>query len=369
MATNVDQVFDPSSVTRPGWPRAAPVWLVTADPLSRSQYYLNNIQLNASGIKAAVRVIEITGAEDRADCDRIKRSVAEAAVRIYSLEELAGSSLIRKLLLEYSGTVLVHDHLFVTSGTEPEADNLDSDHLLHLELTAAKKLIFFNERALNDVVRRLAAGAAPEIFLSGMPAAVSRRTDAVPPKDFSIVIIADPGRLEHRAEKILLAVSNLKHQPEIRWLIGDGQTDTAAALATSAGINPGCLRFEPRNPERFFELGQSTSAAVLLSNSPFGDLSPYLELSFAAGLATIVSDFSVGASLPDELVFKVLPGFSEIGEIAGILARLADREMCRRLAPHLQHFAERKFNPNIIAAEFESILFDRHSAAAAITPG
>ncbi len=371
MPTNVEQFIEPAGTKQPYSPAAPPVWLVPADPFSRAHYFLNSLRPKFSGFKTGIQVIEVTGIEDRASRDRVAQAVAGTPTRIFSLEESSGSELIRKLLIRYPGTVLVHDHLFIEPAANIAAVEACPDHLLRRELAAAEKLVFFNERALNDVIRCLpaAAGLSPEIFLSGMPAAIQPSDPGVRQNDRSIIVTADPDRSEQRAEKILAALAQLKSPPPVCWLVGAGQKETAGALAAAAGIDLAGLRFEPRGPDRFIEISHTASAAVILSTSPFGDLSPYLELSFAAGLPVIVSDFSVGSSLPDDLVFKILPGFSETAEIAGTLIRLADPNLRRGLAPDLQHYAGLRFNPAVIAAEFESILFGDSAAGSGISPG
>lgn len=321
------------------------VWVVSQDPLSRSQYYRRSIN------PPAIEVIEICGDESAEQRRAIAAEVGSAANRLYSLEECSGSSLIRDLIIGFPGTVFVHDHLFVDTP-------VGGDHYLRPELEAANKLVFFNERALLDIARDLpSAAGSSRLYLTGMPAAACADTEV----RNSILFTGDPRRIEQRAEKLLGALCRLAAPPALVWLVGSGEEARARELVEESGLcSP--VEFDSRSPERFSELAPAASAAALFCAGAFGDLSPYLELSFAAGTPAIVTDMGAGCTVPAELAFKVLPGFGETQEIAAAIGRLTGGRLKLQLASELKAYAAERYSPQAAACDFNAIVCDGPAA-------
>ena len=315
------------------------VWVVPREGRSRAQYYVRSLGAAANDL----RLIEIDGDEPPAKRRAIAAELALAPLRVYSLEDCAGSGLIRDLLIGFPGIVFVHDHLFVEQSA-------GGDHYPRPELESARKLVFFNERALADVKRDVfrSQGNSTELILTGLPAPAPERVAA---SRSGILFTGDPRRMEHRAEKLIAALSALAEPPILSWLIEPEEREAASAMAELLPVS-----YELRTPEIFASLAPFSLCAALLSASPFGDLSPYLEIACSAGLPVIVSDIAVGASLPKDLAFRILPGFTESTEIARVIKALQDGRVGSAVSPKLRQYAAERFSPSIAALDFAAII-------------
>ena len=135
------------------------------------------------------------------------------------------------------------------------------------------------------------------------------------------ICFAGTPRIEHRAHMLLRAISALDNNTKLHWMLDESEVAQAQDLLVEFGIK----NFEitvGRSAQAWKRILADSGIAVHLHFSVFGNLSPYLEMSLMAGLPTLVTNFGIGATFPDSVVFKIDAGESEAQQIAETFSKL-----------------------------------------------
>ena len=161
-------------------------------------------------------------------------------------------------------------------------------------------------------------------------------------------------RIEHRAHKLLHALSQLECSYRLVWLIDENECGEARALAQEYRISD--IEFvSQRSPYRWKQLVRSLDVAVHLLFSAFGQTGPYLQISMARGLPCIVTNFGAEQGLPESVVFKTTPGDREAVEILETLRFVSKELPLHQLANRTREFSREFFERSTVTREFESL--------------
>jgi hypothetical protein len=158
-----------------------------------------------------------------------------------------------------------------------------------------------------------------------LPVPVTLGKDPSPQKGTSVLRLASVGtvNVEDRAYKILPAVNNAQCECHLTWLVDSHEVSRARALIEEFSVGEQVTLVEGRTVERWREVLGASDVALHMHRSPFGHLAPYLQLSLAAGVPAVVSDAAEGAQLPQNCVFRVVPGLTESAELQGLFESLS----------------------------------------------
>ena len=129
-------------------------------------------------------------------------------------------------------------------------------------------------------------------------------------------------RLEGRAHKFLPALADCKIPAVLTWVIEPAERTDAIRMVQEFGLSERVTIVEGNYPERWRSLVAQSDVALHLTSNPHGRLSPYLELSMAAGVPTVVMRSGRGETLPDDVAFSIAPGLHETAQLVGVLEAL-----------------------------------------------
>jgi glycosyltransferase involved in cell wall biosynthesis len=161
-------------------------------------------------------------------------------------------------------------------------------------------------------------------------------------------------RLEGRAHKLLPAFADCKVPAALTWVIDPSERADALRMVQEFGLAERVTLIEVNSPERWSSLVAQSDVALHLSSNPHGRLSPYLELSMAAGVPTVVMRSGRGETLPEDAVFSIEPGLHETAQLIGVLEALAKCD-ARVFGKAGQAFVQEHNDPVRVAAQLGSI--------------
>lgn len=179
------------------------------------------------------------------------------------------------------------------------------------------------------------------------------------------VLVYGTTGLEGRAHKILPALADVKTPCALTWVIDPSQRADAQRMVNEFGVGEKVTFVEGNYPERWRSLVAQSDIALLLNSNPHGRLSPYLELSMAAAVPTVVMRSGRGERISAEHVFVVEPGLHETAQILGVLESVS-QESSRRLGEEAQNFALTENDPRRVAAKLRDIFIDSAPGLAAV---
>ncbi len=103
------------------------------------------------------------------------------------------------------------------------------------------------------------------------------------------------------------------------------------------------------------EILSDSDAVAHLLYSAYSQLDQYLSESLMFGLPTIMSDFGFSDFLPENLIFKIQNGRTEVFELKAVISKLAQNEVALDRENLIQTASE-LFGPEIIAQELSQFL-------------
>lgn len=164
--------------------------------------------------------------------------------------------------------------------------------------------------------------------------------------------------LEHRAHKLLSALSQLDNPCQLVWLLEESELSQARDLLKEFEISDVTFK-TPRTPAHWKEIVETAEIAIHTLFSVYGHTEPYLSISLMAGVPSIVTNFANNELLPSGVVQKIYAGYGEAEEIANAIRKILDEpEKFRAVA---KNYAREKSSSYCIAGElndiFESTLF------------
>jgi glycosyltransferase involved in cell wall biosynthesis len=120
------------------------------------------------------------------------------------------------------------------------------------------------------------------------------------------------------------------------------------------GLSERVTIVEGNYPERWRSLVAQSDVALHLTSNPHGRLSPYLELSMAAGVPTVVMRSGRGETLADDVAFSIAPGLHETAQLVGVLEALGKSD-ARVFGKAGQTLVKEQNDPVRVAAQLGSM--------------
>lgn len=244
----------------------------------------------------------------------------------YQREDHPDVLFTNQYLKKHPGIVLIHDLYFRANPSFPiEA------------CTQASLLLFSAERNFHEYKRNFPKDR-PYIPAYYLPYPVDSDLAAIPlakplPNCLRLAF-AGSLRVEHRLPYVLQALQTIScAKPQISfkllWLLDETERNEAQRYLNEYQLSD-IEFFSPRNTTLWQEVVTQADAIILSLFSAFGDPGPFLPISLMAGRPVVVNDFSEGAILPSNLVYKIPSGAKETEGLINFL------EQCLQHSPHLR---------------------------------
>jgi hypothetical protein len=141
---------------------------------------------------------------------------------------------------------------------------------------------------------------------------------------FVRIASVSPVGVEGRAYKLFAALSELKENWQLTWLINSADRAKAFSLIEEFKVNDKVRIEEGVSPEAWIKILERSDVALHMNRSAFGHLSPYLPISLTIGVPVVVTDSVEGAAIPNDLVFRVKPGLFEAAEFKALFEHLIE---------------------------------------------
>ncbi|MEY4669824.1 MAG: hypothetical protein RL518_2523 [Pseudomonadota bacterium] len=183
------------------------------------------------------------------------------------------------------------------------------------------------------------------------PVEDSRSTD--PHRPFEIVALGS-ARLDGRAHKFLPAVADCARPSRLTWVIESSERADAERMVNEFGIGDRVTLVEGNSPEKWRLLVAKSDIALHVTSHPHTRLSPYLELSMAAGVPTVVMRIGRGEAISEDIAFTVVPGLHETAQLTAIFEGIAVDD-ARRFGRAGQLAVMRENNPAQVASRLGGI--------------
>ncbi len=309
----------------------------------------------------------------------------------YQLEDKPSHDFIRFHLGLMPGVVWFHDALLSTAGpipilNSPWSDIVEKYHtpscdwpsrkkvhtyrgpLAYRELGLAAVPVFSSEVAHGEYRRnikeKIASASDTASYFVPVPLKDELFEDLPEQKsDSSTLSLAIAGApfVENRIEKTLRAMEQARgkvaRSVKLKWLVPEKARQEAAKLVEKySELDIECLYGE--SPSQWEEIIRTCDVALHLSFTVFGHREPFPGISLALGREVVVTDFGVHDYLPENLVMKVRPGESEVGELALLIQKLSERSLS--LNENNRAFAFERYQKKVVVHNLLSV-FERSS--------
>ncbi|MCB0328177.1 MAG: glycosyltransferase [Bdellovibrionales bacterium] len=276
----------------------------------------------------------------------------------YQLEDHPESNFIRQYCGVMPGAIWFHDFLFTSHGPEPILNSPFEDVIEHFnsdtcdfrergheykerersgirEAGLSVLRVFSREIAHSECKRRVSSSLTFQeqenrILSAYLPVPIP---DVSAPlfdaEDQFRILFCGSVQVEHRAHKLFQAIAALDPSTPVVWLCSLAEQHAAEELIKEYGLSSVQLLPE-RSPKKWQQLVEERgwrSVAAHIHFSVYGQTAPYLQMSLAAGLPTLISDFGGAEFLPDSLTFKIEPGQTESSQIQIVLEELLSKRV------------------------------------------
>jgi len=232
------------------------------------------------------------------------------------------------------------------------------DPLARREANYASMALFSSERD-NEIFQReiksQKTALATDSFLLPFPVDFSALNNPEKENSTNIGFCGSPW-IEHRAYKLLQALSEIDKPYKLHWLVSEKQKEKAQELLNEFSITSAEIH-APRTPRNWQALTAEIDIAVHTHYSAYGQPGPYLPISLARGLPSIVSAFGATDCLSPEVVFKVAPGDTEARELHGVIDTLLNNTTSFNSATVL-NYAKEQHDSKRVAAELSQVFSD-----------
>ncbi len=216
------------------------------------------------------------------------------------------------------------------------------------EVSLAPVLLFSSRWAMRDFSTIVSGRIEP--YPGGqrvefLPVPVTVEREASRRLNSNVLRLASAGtvNVEDRAYKILPALNKARCECHLTWLVDSHEVSRARELIEEFSVQERVTLVEGRIVQRWREILGTSDVALHMHRSPFGHLAPYLQLSLAAGVSVVVSDAAEGAQLPENCVFRLVPGLTEAAELAelfGSLSKISLESIGRRGREYVESESE-----------------------------
>ena len=170
----------------------------------------------------------------------------------------------------------------------------------------------------------------------------------------SEIVAASSTRLDGRAHKFLPALADCLRPVHLTWVVEPSERMDAERIIGEFGVRDRVTLVEGNSPERWRALVAKSDLALHLSSNPHTRLSPYLELSMAAGVPTVVMRVGRGETISDDVAFVIEPGLHETSQLVGIFEAVSQVDS-RQFGRAGQHLVKDSNDPTLVAARLSSM--------------
>lgn len=234
--------------------------------------------------------------------------------------------------------------------------------LAYRELGLAAMPLFSSPRAHAEYQRLVDDRVFPAGTSHYLPLPVPEVLFDHPPRSLPsepVAGFAGTPNIEHRAHKVCQALARSERPWRLRWLIESHEEGAAREIAAQFGVTERVELISGRSPARWVEILPGLDVGLHLLFSVFGQPGPWLELSLAAGLPCLVTNFGSPEYLDAGVALSIRPGEHEAAEI-----RLALDAIARNGSPRTtgREFARENHDRRIVAGELAA-LFHRAQPA------
>jgi hypothetical protein len=225
--------------------------------------------------------------------------------------------------------------------------------------TSVSPVVLYNSEWGEGTLHRFVSGRFE--YASGghrsdvLPVPVSLIEDARPAaahRPLQILALGTP-RLEGRAHKFLPALADCAAPAVLTWVINPAERADALRMVQEFGVVERVTLVDGNYPDQWRSLVATSDVALHLTSNPHGRLSPYLELSMAAGVPTVVMRSGRGERLSEDVAFSITPGLHETAQLVNIFEALAKSD-ARVFGKAGQAFVKEQNDPVRVAAQLGS---------------
>jgi len=164
--------------------------------------------------------------------------------------------------------------------------------------------------------------------------------------------------IEGRSHKLLPALKQLKVPWQLTWMVNESERGTALDVAREFGLEDRIELISPRTCESWERIVQASDLALHLHTSPFGHLTPYVQISLATGTPTAVSYAAQGEDFPADVVFHVEPGLHESTQLRAICEGVIEGHSHHRYGQRGRDHIRTSANVDTVAARLSEILVE-----------
>ena len=238
--------------------------------------------------------------------------------------------------------------------------------------TSVSPIVLYNSEWAEGTLHRFLSGryeyASCGHRADSLPVPVAPVEDARPTEAtrlFEIVAVSST-RLDGRAHKFLPALADCSRPSRLTWVIEPGERADAERMIAEFGVKDRLILVEGNSPEMWRSLVAKSDLALHLSSNPHTRMSPYLELSMAAGVATVVMRVGRGETISEDIAFSIIPGLHETAQLVSVFDAVAMGDS-RRFGQAGQDVVKRNNDPLHVAARLSSIFRESAPILANVT--
>jgi len=310
-----------------------------------------------------------------------RHAVKPFDIFFYQIEDRRESSFARMHLGLMPGIVLFHDFFFTERGAEsliesswegvvdcfnqlrkelPKRDYVELTPPALRESALSAIALFTNERQHGEFSRlaqkRISVAGeencARSYFIPFPVETFAQDMSGSSPKK---IVYSGSVRIDHRAHKLLEALSNINVDYQFVWLLEESELEKGRELLREFGIDGAKVKFVcGRSPQMWRNELKGADIAVHTLFSAYGQLGPYLQMSLMAGVPSIVNSFATDPFLPDRLIFKIESGEHEAYELWAVLEKLLCQDLSL-LRTQIGAYALENFDSQQVARELSSV--------------
>ena len=172
-------------------------------------------------------------------------------------------------------------------------------------------------------------------------------------RPFEIVAIGTT-LLEGRAHKFLPALADFSGPAHLTWVIDPAKRAQALLLIEEFGVSDWVTLIDQISPDGWRTLVAKSDLALHLSTNSHYRLSPYLEISRAACVPTVVMRVGREEITSEDVAFVIVPGLHETAQLVGIFEAVS-RTDSRSLGIAGQALVKRENDPVRVAERLGDI--------------
>ena len=172
------------------------------------------------------------------------------------------------------------------------------------------------------------------------------------------IALCSGARIEQRSHKVLQALRTIEDRlnVQVQWVVAPDEKGRAEALLEEYALREGAVTLRcDLSPDVWAQVIAKSDVALHLRFSVFGHVQPYVGMSLARGIPTVVTRFGASEELPANIVYQIEPGVDESSQLVDVLSAIASGT-----APHKnadgRGYAHEIYHEQAIAAQLRQLL-------------